>query len=362
MANGMEREATRVPQGSNKGSGTGFNRQRRSRRRRRQRRTQPPPAYAAIDLGTNNCRLLVARPSGDGFKVIDGFSRIVRLGEGLAATGRLADSAIERAISALRICADKMRARDVKASRSIATEACRRAGNGKAFCQRVKDETGLALEAISPDEEASLTIAGCAPHLKNGQPRALLFDIGGGSTELMWIETKPEAPPKAIEVLSLPFGVVSLAEEYGGDVLPAGVFDGIVERVGEALRPFEKRHRIAGEIAGGTVHVLGTSGTVTTLGAIYLGLPRYDRSKVDGLSMRIDRVNEICRELRALDFDARHRHPCIGPGRADLMVMGCAVFAAICNCWPTQCLTAADRGIREGLLLGMMAADGALPL
>jgi exopolyphosphatase / guanosine-5'-triphosphate,3'-diphosphate pyrophosphatase len=286
----------------------------------------------------------------------------VRLGEGLAATGRLADGAIERAIGALETCAEKMRARDVKASRSIATEACRRAGNGQAFCQRVRDETGLQLEAISPDEEASLTIAGCAPHLKTGQPRALLFDIGGGSTELMWIDTRPGAPPKAIDVLSLPFGVVSLAEEYGGDALPAAVFDDIVDRIGDALRPFEDRHGIAGEIARGNVHVLGTSGTVTTLGAIYLDLPHYDRSKVDGLSMQIDRVKEICGELAALNFDARHRHPCIGPGRADLMVMGCAVFAAIRRCWPTQYLTAADRGIREGLLLGLMAADGALLL
>jgi exopolyphosphatase/guanosine-5'-triphosphate,3'-diphosphate pyrophosphatase len=351
-----------VPQATNTGSGTGFNRGRRSRRRHPNRRAKPAPAYAAIDLGTNNCRLLVARPTGDGFRVIDGFSRIVRLGEGLAATGRLADAAIERTIAALKVCAGKMRAREVKASRSIATEACRRAGNGKAFCRRVQDETGLKLEAISAAEEASLTIAGCAPHLTTDKPRALLFDIGGGSTEVMWIDTRPGSPPKAIEILSLPFGVVGLAEEYGGDVIPPRVFDGIVERVGDALRPFEERHRIAGEIACGAAHVLGTSGTVTTLGAIYLGLSRYDRSRVDGLTMGIDRVNEICGELRALDFDARHRHPCIGPGRADLMVMGCAVFAAICRCWPTQYLTAADRGIREGLLLGMMAADGTLPL
>jgi len=361
MVIGMERETARVPHVPNTGAGAAIERRRRSRRRRSRRRALPP-AYAAIDLGTNNCRLLVARPAGNGFRVIDGFSRIVRLGEGLAASGRLADAAIERAIGALMVCAEKMRARDVKASRSIATEACRRAGNGKAFCERVKAETGLILEAISPIEEASLTIAGCAPHLNTGQPRALLFDIGGGSTEVMWIETRPGAPPKAIDVLSLPFGVVNLAEEYGGNVLPAAVFDAIVERVGAALKPFEERHRIAGQISRGTVHVLGTSGTVTTLGAVYLGLPRYDRSRVDGLSMRIGRAKEICGELAALDFDARHRHPCIGPGRADLMVMGCAVFTAICRHWPTQCLTAADRGIREGLLLGMMAADGALPL
>lgn len=361
---GMERETTRVPQEPNmrttspppKGAAG------KSRGRRRGSRRAPPPAYAAIDLGTNNCRLLVARPAGDGFKVIDGFSRIVRLGEGLAASGRLAEDAIERAIGALKVCAGKIRARQVKASRSIATDACRRAGNGKDFCKRVADETGLKLEAITAAEEAALTITGCAPHLKTGQPRALLFDIGGGSTELMWIATPPGEKPKALDVLSLPFGVVNLAEEYGGDVLPDAVFDEIVGRVEAALQPFEESHGIAGEIDRGQVHVLGTSGTVTTLGAIYLGLGRYDRNKVDGLSMHTSRAHEICGELRALDFDARHKHPCIGPGRADLMVMGCAVFAAISRRWPTKFLTAADRGIREGLLLGMMAADGALPL
>ena len=325
-----------------------------------------PPCYAAIDLGTNNCRMLVACPGGetnaDGFRVIDGYSRIVRLGEGLAASGRLSDEAIERTIKALKVCAGKIRSRGVKETRAIATEACRQAANGDDFLGRVEAETGLTMKIISAVDEAELTVAGCAPLLKTGHPKALIFDIGGGSTELMWIDFPSGGPPKALDILSLPIGVVGLAEEFGKDALAPETFEIIVERVTRALAPFEDRHRIAAEIEAGGVHMLGTSGTVTTLGAIYLDLPRYDRSRVDGLSIRMESIDAICAKLIGLDYDSRHHHPCIGPGRADLMAMGCAVITAIRRHWPATNLTAADRGIREGLLLEMIATAALAPI
>jgi exopolyphosphatase/guanosine-5'-triphosphate,3'-diphosphate pyrophosphatase len=292
--------------------------------------------------------------------VIDGYSRIVRLGEGLAASGKLADNAIERTLEVLKTCADKIQGRGVKETRAIATEACRQAANGKEFLDRVSRETGLTLEIISPAEEAELTLAGCAPLLATGHANVLMFDIGGGSTELMWIEANPNDPPRLLDSLSLPFGVVGLAEEFGEETLPDGAYDGIVARVGAALAPFEDRHKIAEKIKAGRVHVLGTSGTVTTMGAIYLDLHKYDRARVDGLSIRLESIHAICAKLATLDYQARRQHPCIGPGRADLMVMGCAILTAICRRWPADSLTAADRGIREGLLMSMMAADGAL--
>jgi exopolyphosphatase/guanosine-5'-triphosphate,3'-diphosphate pyrophosphatase len=325
-----------------------------------------PPCYAAIDLGTNNCRMLVARPGGetnaDGFRVIDGYSRIVRLGEGLAASGRLSDEAIERTIKALKVCAGKIRSRGVKETRAIATEACRQAANGDDFLGRVEAETGLTMKIISAVDEAELTVAGCAPLLKTGHPKALIFDIGGGSTELMWIDFPSGGPPKALDILSLPIGVVGLAEEFGKDALAPETFEIIVGRVTRALAPFEDRHRIAAEIEAGGVHMLGTSRTVTTLGAIYLDLPRYDRSRVDGLSIRMESIDAICAKLIGLDYDSRHHHPCIGPGRADLMAMGCAVITAIRRHWPATNLTAADRGIREGLLLEMIATAALAPI
>ena len=318
------------------------------------------PAYAAIDLGTNNCRMLVACPAPGGLRVIDGYSRIVRLGEGLTASGELSDNAIGRTLDVLKTCADKIRGRGVKETRAVATEACRQAANGKEFLERVSRETGLTLEVISPAEEAELTLAGCAPLLGTGHSNVLMFDIGGGSTELMWVEATPNDPPRLLDTLSLPFGVVGLAEEFGKELLAPGVFDSIVERVDQALVPFEERHKIAGQIKSGHVHVLGTSGTVTTLGAIYLDLQKYDRSRVDGLSIRYESIHAITAKLATLDYKARRQYPCIGPGRADLMVMGCAILTAICRRWPAASLTAADRGIREGLLMSMMATDGAL--
>ena len=353
IGNELGREARRVAKGSPSTA--------RRHPDRRPDRPPVPPSYAAIDLGTNNCRLLVARPAPGGFRVIDGFSRIVRLGEGLSASGKLSDAAIERTTEALRACAGKIDGRDIKETRSVATEACRQAANGEAFLDHVRRETGLALKTISATEEAQLTVSGCAPLLRTGHARALMFDIGGGSTELMWIENKPGRPPRALDIISLPFGVVGLAEEFGEDPLPAHDMERIVERVDRTLAPFEKRHRIGADIEAGRVHMLGTSGTVTTLGAIYLDLPRYDRSRVDGLSIRLESAHAICAKLVGLNFEDRHNHPCIGPGRADLMVMGCTILTAIFRRWPVDSLTAADRGIRDGLLLDMMAADGAPP-
>lgn len=348
-----------MPQVFNKGSNT-----QTRRPKRRPGGHAGLPVYGAIDLGTNNCRLLLARPAqgdnkGDnkgGIHVIDGFSRIVRLGEGVQATGRLSNEAIERTIGALKVCAHKIKDRGAVETRSIATQACRQAANGQEFMDRVKRETGLDMKVIAATEEAELTLAGCAPLLKTGHSRALMFDIGGGSTELMWVETAPEKEPKALDILSLPIGVVNLAEEYGKDPLTPEVFEQIVDRIDADLAPFEDRNRIAPEIDAGNVHVLGTSGTVTTLGAIYLDLPRYDRARVDGLDIRTESIHPISAKLAGLDFQARNDHPCIGPGRADLMVMGCAVLSAIVRRWPVLSLTAADRGIREGLLLSMMAA------
>jgi len=316
--------------------------------------------YGALDLGTNNCRLLVARPAARGFQIVDAFSRIVRLGEGLGEAGALSEAAMARTISALHICARKMRRKGVARARSIATEACRQAENCDQFLDRVAAETGITFEVISRREEAALALSGCVPLLDDDARRALVFDIGGGSTELMWLDNQASGGPRAIDILSLPFGVVSLAEEHGRDALSPEALEAIVERIDADLAPFENKHAITAEIAAGRVHVLGTSGTVTTMGAIYLDLARYDRARVDGLSIRYESIDAICKNLVSLDVEALHNHPCIGEGRADLMVMGCAILDAICRRWPVGRLRIADRGIREGLLLGMMAADGSV--
>lgn len=334
-------------------------------RRRGKPRCRAEDVYAALDLGTNNCRLLIARPAGEGFRVIDAFSRIVRLGEGLSQNGRLSEAAMTRTIDALRVCARKIRRRRVTTGRAVATEACRRAGNCDSFVERVRRETGLELEIISNSEEATLGLYGCTPLLDPGVPGAIVFDIGGGSTEVSWLQVdgKPAchgpgarpAPRPSLEGWhSLPTGVVTLAERYGGIDVETAAYEAMVEEVRDALRPFDRRHDLGAMVARGAVQMLGTSGTVTTLSGIDKQLPRYDRARVDGSYLDFDTVARLSRRIAAMSYRDRVAHPCIGAERADLVVAGCAILEAICRTWPVGRLRVADRGLREGILFTLM--------
>lgn len=327
------------------------------RRRNRFRSDATGPIYAALDLGTNNCRMMLAVPDGQGFGVVDSYSRIVRLGEGLITTGRLCDAAVDRTIQALQVCARRMQRRKVHRMRCIATEACRQADNRQAFLDRVTVETGLVIEPITPDEEATLTIAGCLPLFEPEIPHGLIFDIGGGSTELSWVAIDGARDLRILGVLSIPSGVVSLAEEYPADRMRPEDFEAIVRRIDASLAAFDAQHGIGQAVARGAVQMLGTSGTVTTLGGVHLDLPRYDRSRVDGLRIGFDDLRAASDRLCGTDTAGRAAHPCIGRERADLVVAGCAILEAVCRRWPVGRLCIADRGIREGLLLAMMADD-----
>lgn len=325
----------------------------------------PPPArmrsgearhYAALDLGTNNCRLLIARPQGPGFAVVDAFSRIVRLGEGLASTGRLSDAAIDRTLGALRVCADKLKRRRVVLARSVATEACRRASNGPEFIKRVYAETGIALDIITAEEEARLAVLGCHALLEPGDGPALVFDIGGGSTELVLVDSRSE-PPKVLDWHSAPWGVVSLTEAMGHGDGPslATVYAAMRERVRDSFGPFIDRL----PQLKATPRLLGTSGTVTTLASVHLGLESYDRSIVDGLIVPTAAMREVCTRLATVNVVERARVSCIGTERADLVVAGCAILETIMDLWPAERLGIADRGIREGILRRLMSGRGA---
>jgi exopolyphosphatase/guanosine-5'-triphosphate,3'-diphosphate pyrophosphatase len=319
----------------------------------------PRQAYAAIDLGTNNCRLLIARPASANFVVIDAFSRVVRLGEGLAQTGRLSDAAMDRAVGALKVCADKLRRRNVHLARSVATEACRRASNGEEFIERVRRETGIALDIISAQEEARLAVLGCHILLEDGIGPAMIFDIGGGSTELVLIE--PGGPvPRIVDWQSVPWGVVSLTESVGHE-------DEHADEAARAARYAEMRRVVAESFAEFAERVkqhqepdlrlLGTSGTVTTLASVHLELPQYDRKAVDGLIVPSASMREISSRLSGMSPADRRTLPCIGQERADLVVAGCAILETILDLWPAPRLGVADRGIREGILRSLMAAE-----
>ena len=350
------RHKNRSGQQSSSGEHSG-NAQRANRNWRRPPHKSFKQAYAAIDLGTNNCRLLIARPSDENFVVIDAFSRVVRLGEGLAQNGHLSDHAMDRALGALKVCSDKLRKRNVHLARSVATEACRRATNGEAFIERVREETGIALDIISAQEEARLAVLGCHILLEDGIGPAIIFDIGGGSTELVLIE--PGAPvPRIIDWQSVPWGVVSLSETVGqepdDEAGRLARYEDMKQRVMISFADFAERihqHKAPDQ------RLLGTSGTVTTLASVHLGLPQYDRNAVDGLIVPSDSMRNISQRLSSLSPIERSQLDCIGSDRADLVVAGCAILETILDIWPAERLGVADRGIREGILRSLMAAD-----
>jgi exopolyphosphatase/guanosine-5'-triphosphate,3'-diphosphate pyrophosphatase len=315
--------------------------------------------YAALDLGTNNCRLLIACPTSDGFRVVDSFSRIIRLGEGISATGCISDAAIERAIAALSICRDKIQSKRAKRLRLIATEACRAASNADGFRDRVAAETGIRLEVIDRETEAALAVIGCSPLLDPQGRGAILFDIGGGSTELVRIERDSDeqnATPRIKAWMSIPLGVVTLAEHFGGRVVTPHSYARMVEEVAQHVAPFAAEHGT--DLAD--MHLLGTSGTVTTLAGVHLNLARYDRRRIDGVWMGDADITATIARLLGMSYHERASNNCISVDRADLVLAGCAILDAIRNAFPLPRLRVADRGLREGMLVEMMREDGAI--
>jgi exopolyphosphatase / guanosine-5'-triphosphate,3'-diphosphate pyrophosphatase len=326
-------------------------------------RSGAAPTFAALDLGTNNCRLLLAAAERDGFRVVDGYSQIVRLGEGLAASGRLADTAMARAYQALGACAQRIEARQPIAIGCIATQACRIAANGAAFLNRIRQDFGLDFQVISHEDEARLSVLGCASLLDPEAELALIVDIGGGSTELSWVSpqavrtsmAKGGLAPPILAWGSAQLGVVTVAE---GDVEPSHGktewYEAMVTRLAEQVSAIGDAS-LRPEFEAGRAHIVGTSGTVTSLAGVHLGLKRYQRSRVDGLWLHIDECRAVIGQLLAQSLDERAANPCIGKDRADLVIPGGAILDAVCRVWPATRIRVADRGLREGVLMRLIA-------
>ena len=328
------------------------------------------PCYGALDLGTNNCRLLIATPMGRGFRVVEAYSRIVRLGEGLSQTGRLSDAAMDRAMAALKVSAEKVRRRKVVKLKAIATQACRAAENGQEFVERVAAETGLNLQIITPREEAHLSVAGCLNLLDRQAQAALVVDVGGGSTELSWVDltaggldtelgkfSASQLPIKAW--LSIPIGVVTLAERFpDGERATEGWFRAMVDAVKDELAAFRHADDLRPVFDAGAAHLVGTSGAITSLAGMHLGLRRYDRSVVDGIWMSRAQCDAAAQLLLELSPAERAGQPCIGPDRADLVLAGAAILQAVQELWPCTRVRVADRGLREGILMSLMSGTG----
>ena len=329
--------------------------------------------YGALGLGTNNCRLLLARPSRRGFRVVDAFSRIIRLGEGVSQTGRLSEPAMARTLDALKVCAAKLGRAKVRRSRLVATEACRVAENGGEFLERVRDKLGLEIEILTREVEARLAVSGSAALIDASCDFVLVFDIGGGSSELILLDLtrrnrqrdrrfagRLDAQHCMVAWTSLPIGVVTLAERFGGRHVAPADFEAMVAETQGRLQDFEAEHKVAERLAGRRMHMLGTSGTVTTVAGIQLGLTRYDRNRVDGCWLNVGEVRQVTNDLLGRTYEQRVAEPCIGRDRADLVLAGCAILEAILRMWPCERLRVADRGLREGILTTLMVEDGVL--
>ncbi|HHI89093.1 MAG TPA: Ppx/GppA family phosphatase [Hellea balneolensis] len=345
--------------GAHPGSGRAQNRYTYRRRRRRAR----PQYYGAVDLGTNNCRLLIARSQKDGFRIVDSFSRVVRLGAGLASTGRLSEQSQDAAVEAIGICAQKMKDKGVRRWRCIATQACRAAENGEAFLARVKQETGLSFETISPRVEARLSVMGCLNIIDTSKDVVLVVDIGGGSTELSWVdarkmrETPPEQhlrrPPIAAWA-SLPVGVVNLSEMHPETPGDPDWFEKMKARVREEIVRQNRDTQFTKVFQAGRGHIIGTSGTVTSLASVLMGLTHYQRHKIDGIWVDGQAMMETSRQLGEMSLAERQMLPCIGEDRATMILAGCAILEVIYELWPSKTIRVADRGLREGMLMGLM--------
>ena len=338
-----------------------------------------PQLYAALDLGTNSCRMLIAQPKGSQFLVVDSFSKSVQLGVGLEASGRLSRSSMGRTIQALRICQKKIEKHGVTRMRLVATEACRRARNSRDFMRQIRRETGLSVEIIPAEEEARLAVISCAPLVSPRTEQLLVVDIGGGSTELVWIDLSavpPEDRPRAImrlhagftpkgdapaarvvDWISVPLGVATLKDQFGDvedDAARFALMSWFFEENLASFSPYNAENPREG------FQIIGTSGTVTTVAASFLGLRRYDRTKVDGLSMTSDQIDTVIRDYLSLGPEGRRTDPRIGRDRHSLIMSGAAILQALMRIWPTDRLSVADRGLREGLLYAQMSADGVL--
>ena len=338
------------------------------------------PLYAALDLGTNSCRMLIARPEGDQFKVVDSFSKSVQLGAGLETSGKLSRNSIYRTIQALRVCQQKIRRHNVKRMRLVATEACRRASNGASFMKRARSETGLPLEIIEPQEEAQLAVVSCAPLVSRNTEQLLVVDIGGGSTELVWIDLTDVRPQeraqsimrmhggfptsegegskaRVVDWISVPLGVATLRDQFSDvedDAARFALMSWFFEENLAEFAPYKDDPTREG------FQIVGTSGTVTSVAASHLGLKRYDRNKVDGLRMTSEEIDRVIRDYLNMGPDGRRSDPRIGMDRQALIMSGAAILQALLRCWPTDRLSVADRGLREGMLYAQMAEDGVL--
>lgn len=298
---------------------------------------------ATIDLGSNTVRLLVADVEGPGrWRVVAEHQTVTRLGEGLAATGALGEVPMARTLAVVRDYVARGAALGATETRIVATSAVREAANGSVFAAAVERATGWRVRVVSGEDEARLTLLGVRHGVGPLAGPVVVFDIGGGSTEYILADGE-----QVRATASLRLGVVPLAERYP--------FPERVDRSRYAALLREVMRQLARELpaeilSARPAHLVGTAGTVTTLAALDLGLPRYDAGRVQGHRLSRAAIERLGARLGSLTVGERAALPCLEPGRADLIVPGVAIVMATLDCLGVDGLTVSDSGLREGIL------------
>ena len=296
--------------------------------------------FAAIDLGSTNCRLVIVDIIEDKYKIICSFSEILNLGRNLSFSNEFNDEIIEKTIEIFKIISQKLKYYNVLSYRCVATEACRQSINSDELVKRIHERTNIEIEIIPSKEEARLCLKSCLNHNVNLNDFNLVFDIGGGSTEIIIFDSIYSN--KDFDFLSIPIGVINFSEKVS-------LFktEKVLGQLEKQMMFFSKKKKIHNE----PISIIGSCGTVTTLCAIHLKLNYYQKSLVDNTLLEIEDLKQTCNFVKRLSSEEKEKHPCIGPQRINLLDNGILILEKILESWPVKRILVSDRGLREGIIL-----------
>lgn len=306
--------------------------------------------FASIDLGTNTVRLLVVTGNSKGFTTLHSNQLITRLGEGLSHSGILKDIAMERTIKAVLDFKREASKYSPFAIWVAATSAVREAKNRNEFIEKIREVTGLELEVIPWEEEARRTLLGVFSGLDGNIKKAIVFDIGGGSTEYILTVDK-----RLVKSVGTALGVVHLSEKYiRKDPVDDGELIILESVITNKIRNVKSQlHDVLCTMHD--VRLIGTAGTVTTIAALDLNLHPYDPAKVNGYVLNIENVKEILKKLKNMTLEERRNIPALESGREDLIIPGAVIVIKTMEIFGFNEMIVSDYGLREGIILAKMS-------
>lgn len=307
--------------------------------------------FAAIDLGSRNCRTIVGCQSKAGaFEYIETYSKSVSLADGVAASKKLSRKSMDRTIEALAFCSKVLSRYAGLTYLAVATDAMRRAENASVFIKRVKRELGLIISIITPQEEAYYAALGCIEVLSLETEIFVVFDIGGGSSEIALCRQKSDKDIELIDSLSIPYGVINLLESK--DHLTFSGYSNLVQKISDLSRDFLNQYATTLDFVN-NFQCIGTSGTTTTVAALNMNLRFYDREKINDSILQFSEILKTVHYVQSLSEDERKLHPYISQSNEDLVLGGLTILEGIVRGLPASTITVTDRGVRDGVVYAL---------